>query len=346
MGFRPVLEVTRGDVVESLHHGAVAVADPDGRVIASLGDPEAVTYLRSSAKPFQALPLIESGAADHMGLTLEEIAITCASHSGTDAHVEVVASLLARAGLSEELLQCGTHRPYDQATARRLKQSGLAPTSIRHNCSGKHSAMLALARYLEAPLETYLDPTHPVQTRILTTVGEMCGLREDQIHVGIDGCSAPNFAVPLRSAATAFARLAGPSSLDEPRSAACQRVFKAMTTHPEMVGGPGKFDTRLMQVVGGRILSKGGAEGYFAFALPPDTLGVGQPACGVAVKIADGNLGRRAGSPVALEVLRQLNALGYGDLEALREFGPVPVTNHRGAVVGTLRTCFHLERSG
>ncbi len=349
MRHQPVVEVTRGGIVESLHHGSVAVADSQGGLLADWGDPETVTFLRSSAKPFQALPLLESGAAERFGLTDREIALACASHSGTDEHLQVLAELLTKVGAREGDLGCGTHMPFDAETALRLREAGVDPAPRHHNCSGKHAGMLALSEFLEEPLEDYLEPDHPVQELILETFSAMCGLRPEEVSVGVDGCSAPNFAVPLRAAAAAYARLADPSRLPERRADACRRIAAAMTNHPVLVAGPGRFDTRLMQAVGGRWVSKGGAEGYQAFALPAGTWGDGQgtSACGVAIKIADGNLGRRAGHPVALEVLRQLGAIGPEILSGLEDLAaPRPITNHRGARVGELRTCFDLNWAG
>ncbi len=354
LSYQPVLEVTRGNVVESVHYGAVAVANARGELVAWWGDPEVVTFLRSSAKPFQALPLLESGAADRFGLSPKQLAVICASHSGTDEHVATVASVQAQAGVREKDLLCGVHPPYDPATSRRLKEAGEEPTPNRHNCSGKHTGMLALARFLGESTEDYIDPAHPIQRRILAAFAEMCAVEPSQVEVGIDGCSVPTFAVPLQAAAGAYARLAGPSALGGTRAAACQRIFAAMTAHPEMVSGPGRFDTVLMQATGGRMVAKGGAEGYHGIALTPGALGRGSPALGVAIKIADGDVGsrsdtppgQRAGSRVVLAVLESLGALGVGDVSRLAEFGPTPVTNWRGLRVGEMRACLRLERTG
>jgi L-asparaginase II len=354
LSYQPVLEVTRGNVVESVHYGAVAVADARGELVAWWGDPEAVTFLRSSAKPFQALPLLESGAADRFGLSPKQLAVICASHSGTDEHVATVASVQAQAGVSEKDLLCGVHPPYDLATSRRLKEAGEEPTPNRHNCSGKHTGMLALARFLGESTDDYIDPAHPIQRRILAAFAEMCAVEPLQVEVGIDGCSVPTFAVPLQAAAGAYARLADPSALGATRDAACRRIFAAMTAHPEMVSGPGRFDTVLMQAAEGRMVVKGGAEGYHGIALAPGALGRGSPALGVALKIADGDVGsrsdtppgQRAGSRVVLAVLESLGALGVGDVSRLAEFGPTPVTNWRGLRVGEMRARLRLERTG
>lgn len=354
MGFEPVVEVTRGGVVESVHHGAVAVADVVGRLVAWAGDPETVTFLRSSAKPFQALPLIEIGAADAFGITPRELAVICASHSGTDEHVRVVGGLQARIGITESDLLCGVHMPYDPETARRMRAEGLQATPNQHNCSGKHTGMLAQARHRGEPLVAYTDANHPVQQRIAQAFAEMAGLEAGQVRLGVDGCSVPTFAVPLRAAAQAYARLADPATLAPARAQASRRVFVAMTSHPELVAGPGRFDTHLMQATGGRVLSKGGAEGYRGMAIPPGAIGSGSPALGIAIKVSDGDLGRptdsppgqRAGGRVALAVLRQLEALRPDELDDLAEFGTRSVANWRGLVVGEIRACVRLQRAG
>jgi L-asparaginase II len=340
----PIYQLLRGGFVESSHNGALALADSHGELHAWIGDPHAVTFMRSSAKPFQALPVIESGTAARFTFSLKQIALTCASHVGTDDHVETLEALQRLAGIAEGDLQCGTHAVPDADTARQLILRGEEPTPNRHNCSGKHSGMLATARHLGESTEDYLDLGHPVQRRILTTLAEMCDLEEEQIQLGVDGCSAPNFALPLASAATGLARLADPSDLPPTRAAACHTIFEAMTTHPEMVSGEGRFDTELMRVAGGMILSKAGAEGYQAMALKAGVLGPGSPAVGLAMKIADGN--KRAIPPVALAVLQELGALDADMMTKLAEFTAQPMVNFSGIHVGEGRTCFQLERAG
>ncbi len=344
MVYQPMVEIIRGGIVESIHHGAVAVADPSGALYAWWGDARAVTYLRSSAKPFQALPILESGAADHYQLSLEQIAVICASHSGTDEHVHAVASIQEQVGLSEADLMCGVHPPLHSQTANRLKEQGLEPTPNHHTCSGKHTGMLTQASFLGETLEDYINPQHPVQVRILQTFAEMCGLKSEAVVVGIDGCSAPVFAVPLIAAATAFARLMDPSGLTSERAEACRGVVTAMTSHPYMVSGPDRFDTRLMEVTSGRVLAKGGAEGYRGLGIRAGVLRPEAPALGVAIKIADGDRAERARPAVALSVLEDLGVLSEGEREALGEFGPRELTNSRDLTVGRIRTCFHLQR--
>ncbi len=340
MSYEPIVEWMRGDLVESIHSGALAISDPQGALLAWHGDPDATTFLRSSAKPLQVLPLLTTGAAEHFGLSDADIAVACASHTGTDAHLEAVLSILRRAGLDEAQLQCGSHPPYDPATRRALRQRGEQPTPIRHNCSGKHAGMLALAKYLGLPLASYLEREHGVQQHILDAVAAVSSVPESEIRVGIDGCSAPNFAIPLRNAATAFARLADPTGLPAPYPAACRRVFAAMTTHPALVRGPGRLDTRLMEAVPEKLLAKGGAEAYHALALKAGAAARSAGALGTAVKIADG--GSRALAPVVLAMLEQLEVFTPEASEALSDLADSTLTNHRGLEVGKLNVLVRL----
>ncbi len=347
MPFQPIYELTRGGIVESIHHGAIAVADAQGRLTASYGDPHLVTFLRSSAKPFQALPLVESGAAEKFGLTQREVAITCASHKGLDMHAETVMAMQAKIGASESDLLCGAHPLDDEATMKRLHRAGLEPTSNRHNCSGKHTGMLVQAHARGLPLADYINPQHEIQQTILAGFAALCDLKPDEVVVGVDGCSAPNFAVPLVHAATAFARLADPSGQPPARAAALRTLFNAMTTHPDMISGPRGFDTELMRLRPRFILSKGGAEGYLALALAPGALGKDSPALGIAMKCVDG--ASRAVTAAGLEVLRQLGALDDAALATLAGFGygpRRPLANWRGLTVGEARTCFTLTADG
>jgi L-asparaginase II len=342
----PVFELTRGEIVESVHFGALAIVDAQGRLVASVGDPQVQTYLRSTAKPFQALPFVEAGGLEHFGLSDRQLAVMCASHTGMDEHVRVVASIQAAVGLRETDLLCGVHPPYHEPTALALRQRGEQPTPNRHNCSGKHSGMLAFARLLGYSGEYYIDPTHPVQQAILNAFAEMCAMEVQDVEVGIDGCSAPNFAAPLRNAAQGLARLCDPQGLPPARQAACRRITAAMQAHPEMVSGPDQFDTLLMQAAPGRLIAKGGAEGYQGIGLLPGALGPGSPGLGIAVKISDGDPRGRARHAVALEALRQLGALSAAELESLAQFGPIfPVHNWRNLLAGEGRPSFSLEAS-
>lgn len=347
-GYVPVFSLWRGETLESLHYGAAAVVDSTGRLLAAIGDPFSITYLRSTAKPFQALPFVELGGMEHYGFSPRELALMCASHSGTDAHVETARRIQELAGLSEADLLCGVHPPTHQPTAEALRARGESPTPNRHNCSGKHSGMLAFARLIDAAKEDYINPRHPVQQAILIAFAEMCGLPVEEVRLGTDGCSAPNFAVPLYHAALAYARLCDPQVLnDEPRAAACRKLTDAMLAHPDMVGGPERFDTLLMQTGGGRILTKGGAEGYTGIGVLPGALGAGSPGIGIALKVSDGDPGSRARPAVALELLRRLGAVTEDQLAALSRFGPrLPVYNWRKLEVGWAEPVFDLQTEG
>jgi L-asparaginase II len=351
--YQPIFELTRGDSVESIHHGAVAVVDSLGKLLAWFGSAEAVTFLRSTAKPLQVLAFLENGGQDYYGLTRREIALMCASHGGTDQHVAVARSIQSKVGMDEADLLCGVHIPADEQTAEAMRDRREQPTPNHHNCSGKHSGMVAFARMLakENRLRRsdlpYIDFMHPIQIEIRRTFAEMCALPVDQVAMGIDGCSAPNFAVPLYNAALAFARLCdlGAGGVRPPeRTVACRTVTAAMMENPDMVAGPGRFDTRLMQVAAGRMVSKGGAEGYQGIGLMPGLLGPGSPALGIAFKVADGDARQKVRPALALEILRQLGALSPQELAELSEFGPeFAVSNWRKIIVGRARPLLKLQ---
>jgi L-asparaginase II len=342
----PLVQTTRGNLVEVVHRGALAVVDNTGRLVARAGNPDWVVSLRSSAKPFQLLPLVESGLADQMGFGTHELAVMAASHSGSDAHVAAVRGVLERLGLDESALLCGTHAPIDSQAAAELVRAGKEPSPLHHNCSGKHAGLLAFIVGQGLPVADYTDPFHPAQAKILQTLSEMSDWPVEQIQVGIDGCSLPVFGLPLRQVALAYARLADPSALPEPRQSACRRIVAAMMAHPEMVAGSGRFDTALMRAGEGRIVSKGGAQGYQGLGILPE-LALGRRALGLALKIEDGN-GRRGAPPATLEALRQLGVLDGLPAEAqpeLADFGPRPLYNYRRLPVGELTTVFSLEFS-
>lgn len=341
--FLPLVELTRGPLVESIHFGALTVVDASGKLVASLGDADLFANLRSSSKPFQALPFYENGGAEQYGLTEREIAITCASHHGTDDHVQVLRGLQAKIGVREQDLQCGVHPASDEATAKAMLLRGKEPTPNRHNCSGKHTSMLGQCRIAGLPIETYLSNEHPIQKNIKRTFAELTDMDPEQVLVGIDGCSAPTFAVPLRNAALGYARLCDPSDLPEKRAAALRRIFHAMTTNPDMVAGPHAFDTRLMEVGAGTIVSKGGAEGYQALGIAPDAIGPGSPALGITYKVIDGDTGGRARPVIGITVLHMLGALNDAQVAALAEFGTRPIYNWRHLEVGVIRPALSLE---
>lgn len=344
--FQPVVELTRGEITESIHFGALVVVDHSGKIVASYGDPNRVVFLRSTAKPLQAVPLIESKGDTLFDLTDKEIAVICSSHSGTDEHVETIAGIQAKIGVGEENLMCGIHPPYHAETAKQLILRGEEPTPLRHNCSGKHTGMLAYAKLLDAPLDNYLDIDHPVQKQILNTFAEMCDLTPQEIPLGIDGCSAPVFASSLYHAALGWARLVDPRGLPEGRAEACRTITRAMMAHPSMVAGPDRFDTAAMQSSNGRIVAKTGAEGYQGVGIMPGALGPDSPGLGIAIKISDGDRRGTVSGVVALEVLRQLGILDKQMQKDLENFGPVvQVKNWRKLVVGEMHPVFELNKN-
>lgn len=335
-----LLHMTRGPLVESLHRGHLAVTDSRGRVLYSAGDPEQVIFARSSMKPIQAIPVIESGAADAFGFTPSEIALMCASHNGEAEHIATVSSMLARLGLSGDSLQCGPHEPYHKPSADRMKKAGEAFTSLHNNCSGKHAGMLALANHWDADRTGYLDPEHPVQQAMLRTVSEMCGTDQGSILLGVDGCGVPVFGLPLNRLAAGFATLAEQASEEQPRdsrSAACRRIWEALSLHPFQLAGSGRFDTKLIEATRGRIIGKMGAEGVFALADRSRGLGL-------ALKIEDG--AQRALYPVITEALVLLQWVSTEEAETLSEFHKPEIRNWKGTVVGRMEPVLPLKFEG
>lgn len=340
----PLVQVTRGGISESRHRGHVVAVEPDGTIVAHLGGPQTVTYLRSSAKPHQAVPLIASGAADRFGFTEREIALACASHSGEPIHTEVVASMLKKIGLSPEALKCGTHEPFSPDVARQLREKGEEPSVLQNNCSGKHAGMLALALHLGAPIETYDQPDNPVQLEIGKVVSQFSGIAIEDIAVGIDGCGVPVFGITVKAMAIMYARLVSPpKDFDEKIRDACARIVSAMTTYPELIGGTtNRLDTEIMRAAKGRLVSKVGAEGvYTVGVLPCEEWSRG---FGMALKIEDGD-DHRARPTVVIESLRQLGILFDESLEAVSRYAFFPVRNRRGDVVGEVTAEFELNRS-
>lgn len=335
-----LVEVTRGDIVESRHRGMIAVITGQGDVIARLGDIEFVTFLRSSAKPFQAIPLVASGAFAHFGLSQRELALIVGSHSGQSIHTEAVSGLLARIGLDASALKCGIHPPLDRETADRLGPEGA--TVLHNNCSGKHAGMLALCRFLGHDLTNYDHPDHPVQQQISKYVAQFAAIEPEAMATGEDGCGVPTFAVTIRQMALMYARLVAPLDGEWEKSVvdACAQIVKAMIEFPEMVGGTrGRLDTELMNLARGRLIAKLGAEGVYTVGVRPDAQ---YPhGLGIAVKIEDGD-DRRVRGMVLIEVLRQLDLLDEAQLAALEGQRHRPVKNHRGETVGHIRPVFRL----
>lgn len=334
----PLVEVTRGGIVESAHQGALVAVAADGTLLLAAGDPATTTYLRSCAKPFQALPFIEAGGAVRFGLDARDLALLCASHAGTDRHAAAIARLQEKTGVSESDLLCGTHAPFDDDTAFTLRRDGHAPGCNRHNCSGKHTGMVAYARMAHWPTGNYVAPAHPLQQQVLSLLAAMAGVDAQHVRVGIDGCSAPNFAIPLAAAALAWARFVDPHDQPATRASACHLLADAMMREPDMVSGDGRLDTLLMRTLPGRIIAKMGAEGCQVLAIPAGV--VHRHGVGVFMKIADGDAENRARRVLTFAVLERLGLLDANSRPALAVLGPtLPIHNARGIHCGDVRPC-------
>jgi L-asparaginase II len=347
---QPILELIRGSIVEATHLGSIAIVDSTGKLLYSHGDPHTVAFLRSSAKPFQALPFVEQGGVEHYNYTQAEIALSCASHETAQLHLDTVQGMQKKIGIEENNLQCGPHLPGDPAKLKEVIIHDIHPTANFNNCSGKHTSMLAFAKMRGLPLENYLAFDHPIQKDILKTFSEMCGIEMEKVALGIDGCSAPNFAVPLFNAALGMARICDPRDLSEARAAACKKITSAMTTHSEMVSNYGEFDCELMKIGQGNIVTKRGAEGFQIIGLMPGMCG--EKGIGIAFKVTDGDkssmsdkleTNARVRPPVTLEILRQLKALNEAQLQSLAKFGPVKtLKNYAGITTGKSQPVFKL----
>jgi L-asparaginase II len=325
----PILvEVTRGPLVECRHRGEVAVAAADGQLRAYVGDPDLPVCLRSLAKPFQALPLLTTGAAAAFGLRPDELAIMSGSLSGQDFQVELVIGILARLGLTPAALCCGAHPPLHRETAKALAQAGERPSPLHHTCAGKHASMLALCVHHGWPVDGYLEFDHPVQQLIKRTVAEMLGLTPEEIPTAVDGCSAPVFYAPLKHIARGFARLAA-AEPDSPEGT----LLAALLAHPRHLAGDGRLETLIMEALPGKVVAKTGAEGGFALALPGEGLGV-------ALKIEDG--ASRALGPAIIRVLDDLGFLPPESQKTLDKIYRPRLLNHRKQEVGEIRAAFTL----
>ena len=325
----------RNKVVESIHRVAVALVDSSGKLLYSAGDPSFITFLRSSAKPFQAVPVVESGTAEAFGFSQREIAIIAGSHNGERKHVRVVQSILKKIGLNKSYLQCGTHVPH-YYTAMGITPPRKRFSPLEHNCSGKHAGMLAICVYKGWNLKNYLDPRHPVQKLDLKTISGLCEYPEKKIGIGIENCGAPTFALPLKNMAIGFSKLRSFRSKSQILSQSLQVVADSMWKYPEMVSGRGRLDYVLAVASKGNVLSKGGAEALHCSV-------VLDKGYGLAVKIMDGS--SRAIAPAAIEVYKQLGVLNRNQLRKLADFYSPPVYNHRRKKVGFLKAEFKLKKT-
>lgn len=319
-----LVELWRGGLLESTHRGHAVICDAGGEIVEAWGDPARVIFPRSSAKMIQALPLIESGAADAHGLTQAQLALACASHEGAHLHVDMAGRWLNDLGLSEQDLRCGAHEPHDRTERDRLIESHVKPCQLHNNCSGKHSGFLTVTKHLKAGSE-YIEIDHPLQVAIRAAVEEVGD--EAVSGWGIDGCSAPNFATSVASIARAMSRYAVARDTGGTRERAMHRLTRAMAAHPELVAGEGRACTELMRAMGGRVAIKGGAEAVYVAILPDQKLGI-------ALKIEDGS--DRASQAALVALLVRVGALDAAHPLAQKRL-PAPQKNWRGFTTGQLR---------
>jgi len=336
MTSNPILaEALRGGIVESAHRGAFAIVDADGAVHSAAGDIDRPIFPRSAVKLLQALPLVESGAADCFGLADEQLALACASHGGEPAHVAAATAMLAAAGVDAAVLECGAHWPYREPAQREMAARGDVPSALHNNCSGKHSGfvcpgcMLAGDSDRRAFLSGYVKPGHPVMREVTAALQAATGYDLARTAVGTDGCSIPTYAIPLRHLAHAFARVGSGTGLREGHARAAKRLRAAVAKAPFMVAGSGRLDTRVMERLGERVCCKVGAEGVYCAAFPEAGLGV-------AIKMDDGN-NARACEVVMASLIERLVRLDDAERSFVHSLADLALVNWNGIEVGRLR---------
>lgn len=328
-----LVEVTRGDLVESSHYGVVAIVDSKGNVIASKGNIEYITFMRSAAKPLQAIPVVESGAAEYYGFTLPELAVITGSHNGEEVHQQTVLGILGKLGYKESDLLCGSPKPLHKPTALKLSLENKKTRPLHCPCSGKHCGMLALCAHGNYSLTNYYKLEHPVQQIMLEFAADFAQLPKDSVGIGIDGCGVPVFSMSVKNMALAYANLVNPQRFPLKRQKACRLLAQAMDEYPNLVAGSGRFTTILQRELKGKVIAKDGSEGVFCFGIP-------QKGWGVAIKIVDG--GNRAVAPVVLSILDQLGILTEEEKENLQYYYQPQVKNFRGETIGEIKTIFEL----
>lgn len=331
-----VIEVYRDDIVESSHLGHAAIVNAEGKLLYYVGDWQRNTYARSSLKPVQTIPIIETGAAKYYDVTYKELSLFCSSHNSEPRHVATVNNLLKKVGLCERDLQCGTHIPFSSEVYYNLIKNNKEVTTLHNNCSGKHLGMLLSAKYLGESLDNYYDINHPVQQRILATISQVADYPLNKIDIGIDGCGTPVFALPLNKIAQTFAKLASPNVFSKQRKDAVINITQAMTKHSEMVAGKDRFCTDFMSIGNERFIGKLGAESVYC-------IGDRETGIGIAVKIEDGDYGR-ALYPFVMEILLQLGLISLSQLQKLKKYHKPVIKNTQGEVIGQILPSFKLQK--
>ncbi|MCW3490520.1 asparaginase [Dethiobacter alkaliphilus] len=319
--------VTRGGAVECIHRGDLVVTDTEGKIVYSIGDPQKHTYWRSAAKPFQVIPLVEAEGMKRFDFSGRELALMTSSHGGEETHVAAVQGILDKIGLTADALECGAAPPMYRRAANKILKEGGSFSVLTNACSGKHAAILALAKIRDYPVEGYSQPIHPAQHEVLRAVADLAGLMPKDLTIGIDGCGFPVFGLPIYNMAIAYAHLANPHRFPQSRRSALEIIARAMTDHPHYVAGTNRLDTALMEATGGRILAKVGSEGVYSVSITDQGLSL-------TLKIEDGS--SRPFGPVIIEALKKLNALTTTELETLHPHHQVYLQNHRKQTIGQI----------
>lgn len=325
----------RGELVDLVTTGSIAVVDSTGKLLYSAGDPYKVAYARSSAKLIQAMAPVSCGATDYFKFTEQEIAQICSSHSGEKTHVDTVRSILKKIGLDEGYLQCGPHYPFKEDVTKEMKLKGEKPLDVHNNCSGKHSGMLTTVKYLDEDLETYYKIDHPHQKRITNIIAEICDYDANKIIIGLDGCGVPVHALPLNKFAYGMARMCKPDTLPEKYEEAATKIINAVIKHPVNVSGSDRIDYKLMQKYPKKLVVKSGANGYFGGGIPGKGIGF-------AIKTNDGLSSMR--NAVLVELLYQIGVISEEDLPYFEDEHEVKAYNHKKELVGLSKTNFKLKR--
>lgn len=327
-----LVHIVRGEVVEGCHHGDLVVVDWKNSILKQIGDPNRLTYWRSGAKPFQLLPLLERGGRERFGFTKEEIAVMVSSHGGEEHHVRVIKKILQKIGCQEDDLDCGFAPPLHSKTAKEVLRRGEEYTKFHHNCSGKHAGMLALIKLMGLSTKNYISKEHPIQKLMLANIAHCLEIPENQVKVAIDGCGVPVFGCPIRQMALAYAKLTVPEkAFTEEKAKAARMILEAMTTQPFYVAGTDRIDTVLMEITGGRVLAKLGAEAVY-------NVGIREQGIGICLKIDDGSF--RAIDPVIIKLLNQMGFLTRNEFNLLEKLYRPLLKNHRGETIGYLEAVF------
>ncbi|KPU44359.1 L-asparaginase II [Oxobacter pfennigii] len=329
-----LLHGTRGNKVENIHRGDIVIVDYKKNIIAYLGDPNKRTFMRSCAKPIQALSVIESGAASSYDISQKELALMCASHYAEQFHVDTIASILKKLGLQEENLLCGPTYSINEKVSEALIKTGNSKRRIYNNCSGKHAGMLAISKLKGYELSTYNELEHPLQQMMLKSISEVCEVDKEDIGIGIDGCGVPVVEIPLYNMALSFAKLAHSSIFDTVRRNAVDSVVGAMLEYPEMIAGTDGFCTELIKHTHGKMIGKLGADSVYC-------IGILEHGIGIAVKIEDGNM--RVLSCAVMEVLNQLGYINAQEEMALKSFHMIDIINSLNQKVGEVQPVFKLK---